>query len=108
MQNDRDDDRDDDRKAARQMRRAALDFGSVGIQFGVATALGYFIGAWLDRRWGTAPWLALTLALCGVASAFRDLIRLTRRAQREAEADVGPHVDPRRGDGEGSGEEKRR
>jgi|JI61114DRNA_FD_contig_21_7867505_length_519_multi_6_in_0_out_0_2 ATP synthase protein I len=80
-------DQDDDQKIARQMRRTAMDFGGVGLQFGVSTAIGYFFGAWLDRRWDTSPWLALTFTLLGVASAFRDLIRLTRRAQRAADAD---------------------
>lgn len=76
----------EDARAARQMRRAALDFGTVGIQFGIGAAIGYYLGAWLDDLWGTGPWLALSLALCGIASAFKELIRLTRRAAKQANA----------------------
>lgn len=28
---------------------------------------GFFLGRYLDARWGTKPWLTLGLMLCGVA-----------------------------------------
>lgn len=75
-----------DKEAAKQstraMQRTALDFSYVGIHFGVATAMGFFIGRWLDKMWGTEPWLAVGLALLGTASGFMELGRLVKRAKR--------------------------
>jgi len=74
--------REDAAKSARAMQRTALDFSYVGIHFGVATAIGYFIGRALDNTWGTTPWLAIGLALLGTASGFMELARIVKRAKR--------------------------
>ncbi len=58
-------------------------YSYVGIFFGVAVAIGYLGGHWLDRRWHTEPWLGLIGLLLGVAAGFRELYRLTRMALRE-------------------------
>ena len=60
-------------------------YSYVGIFFGVAIALGYFGGHWLDKRWKTDPWLGLVGLLLGVASGFRELYRLSKMALREEE-----------------------
>ena len=36
-----------------------------GLEFAVAILLGVFAGQWLDRRWGTSPWLVV-LGLYGL------------------------------------------
>jgi len=74
-----------DREDVRKMWARAADFGFIGIEFGIATAIGYFAGRWLDARFDTAPWLAMFLALCGIAAASMDLVRLVRRAREEDE-----------------------
>lgn len=73
----------EDRAEVQRMWQQAGKFGFIGIEFGVATAIGYFIGRWLDVKFGTGPWLSMTFALCGVAAASIDLVRMVRRAQRE-------------------------
>ncbi|MDX9719566.1 MAG: AtpZ/AtpI family protein [Myxococcota bacterium] len=78
-----------ERAERRRMWRQAGQFGSIGIEFVVATAIGFLAGRWLDRWWGTWPWMALFLTLCGIAAASRDLFLLARKAKREAEQD-GP------------------
>lgn len=65
---------------------------SLGIEMGLSVAIGWLAGSWLDKRLGTEPWLTMLLLLCGIAAAFRAVIRVGRQAQRamrrrEAEQD---------------------
>ena len=48
----------------------------------VAVGLGLLAGVWLDKKLGTAPYLALTMTLvgliAGIYEAVRILIKVTR------------------------------
>lgn len=77
-----------DREGRRQLYRA-LKQGSVGIEMGLSVAIGWLFGAWLDRRFETAPTLTLTFVLLGVAAAFRALYRIARQAARDTKEDSG-------------------
>jgi F0F1-type ATP synthase assembly protein I len=48
-----------------------------GIGFEMAVPAG--IGFWLDRLWGTAPWLVVVGACLGFAVAMFDIARLARQ-----------------------------
>jgi F0F1-type ATP synthase assembly protein I len=65
------------------MIQALSSYSYVGIFFGVAVCIGLFAGHWADRRWHTEPWLTLLGVLIGVASGFRELYRLSKKALRE-------------------------
>ena len=67
------------------MIQALSTYSYVGIFFGVAVCLGLFAGRWADHRWHTEPWLTLVGVLVGVASGFRELYRLSKKALREEE-----------------------
>lgn len=54
-----------------------------GTVMGVCVALGLAGGYWLDKKLGTAPWLALVGLLIGVAAAFRELLRAVRLSRRD-------------------------
>ena len=71
-------------RRTKQLRRARiwLDVSIIGIQFPVAIALGYFFGRWLDRLFGTDPWLMIIFSLCGIAAGFVNLFRITAQAGR--------------------------
>jgi ATP synthase protein I len=58
-----------------------LKFASVGIEMAVATFIGWGIGSWLDRQFGTDPWLMLVFLLLGVAAGFKGVFRAAREAQ---------------------------
>jgi ATP synthase protein I len=58
----------------------AAQFASVGIEMGIAVAIGAGIGYLLDSWLGTAPWLLLLFLLFGVAAGFKGLIDASRRA----------------------------
>ena len=51
----------------------------MGLSVGGGAAIGY----WLDGRYGTQPWLTLTMTLIGTVAAFRALFVLQRRFQRD-------------------------
>jgi ATP synthase protein I len=51
---------------------------TIAMQAVVPAALGY----WLDRWWGTAPWLVILGTVLGFACMLMDLIRLTQPPSR--------------------------
>jgi ATP synthase protein I len=54
-------------------RLAALS--SLGLMLPSSIAVGLFMGYFLDRLLGTAPWLLIIFTLLGVASGFLSLFR---------------------------------
>ena len=48
-----------------------------GIGFEMAVPAG--IGFWLDRLWGTSPWLVVVGACLGFAVAMLDIVKLARQ-----------------------------
>ncbi len=69
----------------RKLIHVMSTYSYIGIFFGVAVCIGLFAGRWADRRWHTEPWLTLTGTLIGLAAAFRELYRLSKKALKEEE-----------------------
>jgi F0F1-type ATP synthase assembly protein I len=46
-----------------------------GLQIGVGVTLGYLIGAWCDRKFGSAPWGLVIGVSLGLASGMYLLIK---------------------------------
>lgn len=68
----------------------AAAYASLGIEMGISIFIGWLAGDWLDAKLGTRPWLTLLLLLCGIAAAFRAVIRVGRQARRAlGEQDAG-------------------
>jgi ATP synthase protein I len=65
----------------------ALSASSVGLELGLAVAIGLLIGWWLDQHFGTAPWLMLLWLALGLGAGFRGVFRAVRQADRAAEAE---------------------
>ncbi|MHB8844980.1 MAG: AtpZ/AtpI family protein [Nitrospirota bacterium] len=63
----------------RKLLRVLGALSTVGITLVVATVIGYYIGHYLDGRYGTTPWLTLAFLLLGVAAGFKNLYDQTRR-----------------------------
>ena len=55
-------------------RSAGPLFGS-GIQLAAAVAVFFFIGRWLDDKFGTSPWLMLTGAVVGAGGGMYKFIK---------------------------------
>ncbi|MDF1501431.1 AtpZ/AtpI family protein [Roseisolibacter sp. H3M3-2] len=69
-----------------------LAFAGLGFQFAVALVGSYYLGQWLDRRFGTAPVFLLACMLLGAGGSFYVMYTQLMRAQRRAD-------DARRRDG---------
>lgn len=52
---------------------------TVGITMVVATVIGYFAGVFLDRFFGTGPWLMITFLLLGIAAGFKNLYEQSKK-----------------------------
>ena len=54
---------------------------TVGINFVATTLVGFAIGHWiLDKYFGTGPWFAIIFMLLGIASGFKYLFKLAKKA----------------------------
>jgi ATP synthase protein I len=73
----------EDKTEARQMWQKAARVGVVGLEMGIAVAIGFFGGAWLDGRFGTAPYLGLVGLVVGVGAAGKALWDTARKLSRD-------------------------
>ncbi|MGK2945175.1 MAG: AtpZ/AtpI family protein [Desulfuromonadales bacterium] len=71
----------------RQLMKSLSFLSSIGISMVAASFIGLFIGYYLDKWLGTTPWMTLIWLGVGIASGFRNIFILTRRAMREQEKD---------------------
>lgn len=58
---------------------------ALGIEMGLAIAIGTALGIFLDLYFKTSPWLTLFFLFCGIAAAFRSLFSLTKRIDKNRE-----------------------
>jgi ATP synthase protein I len=56
---------------------------SIAFVFPAALLVGYLIGAWLDSKLGTTPWLSLLFIGLGFVAALKELFRELKRLNRE-------------------------
>lgn len=83
------------------MWRIAGTTGAVGIEIAVAIAIGYLGGNYLDRKFGTHPWLSYAGLVIGLAAAVKALMRVARAYKRDQGVD-GPENKPEnKNDGRG-------
>jgi len=61
-------------------------YGSVGFELIGSIAVGYYLGRWLDGKFGT-HWIAFVGFLLGVYTGFRALFRVAKTMQRDIERD---------------------
>lgn len=68
-------------KAARRLAEAA----SIGIAFPLSLAIGYVWGLWMDKVFGTEPYLTYLFSAFGVIAGFVNAVRVALRLSREDE-----------------------
>ncbi|HVT46015.1 MAG TPA: AtpZ/AtpI family protein [Thermoanaerobaculia bacterium] len=56
--------------------RQLLEASAIGLMFPIAIAIGFGWGFWMDRLFGTWPWLTVIFTAFGVAAAFVNLFRM--------------------------------
>jgi ATP synthase protein I len=70
-------------------------YGSVGFELLASIAVGYYLGHWLDGRFGTR-WIGFVGFLVGCYAGFRALFRTAKEMQRDIEREerLDRGVDP--------------
>lgn len=61
--------------------RRYLRLSTLGIELGLLVMIGLVGGQWLDKTFGTAPWLLLAGMLFGLAAGFRTIYRALKSLQ---------------------------
>ena len=56
---------------------------SAGFTMAASVLFGYYAGTWLDRYFGTQPWLTLIMFLLGTAAGLKSLYNLAFPKKRE-------------------------
>ena len=67
----------------KQMWRLAGRYSAVGLEFGIAIAVGYFLGDWGDRQLDTAPYLMILGVVVGAGAGMKALLRVARKVNLE-------------------------
>ncbi len=73
----------------RKLLRLVGVLSTVGIAMVAATVIGFYLGRWLDRFFGTNPWLTVVFLLLGIAAGFRNLYQTARHAQQTMNEEDG-------------------
>jgi ATP synthase protein I len=68
-----------DEKPRRPDLRRLAELSSIGLILPSSIAVGLFLGYFLDRWLGTAPWLLLSLTVLGIVSGLLGLFRALRK-----------------------------
>jgi hypothetical protein len=63
------------------MARGIGAFTVIPMMMAVGPVLGYFLGAWLESKFGHAPWLSFGCVILGAAASVRQIILILRRAR---------------------------
>lgn len=63
--------------------RSPLALAGMGLELAVTVILIAAVGHWLDRLWGTKPWLAVLGAGLGMTVAMVNLVRKVRPGGKE-------------------------
>jgi F0F1-type ATP synthase assembly protein I len=58
----------------------------LGLQFLVSILLFLYVGQWLDRKLGTAPWFLIIGVFTGAGLSFYNMYRILARMQAADEA----------------------
>ena len=65
---------------------SASEFAGVGLQLAACIIGGLYLGQYLDRRFGTAPWLLFTGVFGGFCLGFYSMYRKLMAAQAREDA----------------------
>ncbi|MCZ7583853.1 MAG: AtpZ/AtpI family protein [Deltaproteobacteria bacterium] len=68
-------------RPSRSFSRTAAAFSAVGLEMGIAVAIGYLGGRWIDGRFDTAPVFSLLGLFFGLGAAFKAVWRVYTKAK---------------------------
>ena len=64
----------------------AAAFAGLGLQFVLSIIVFLYLGQWVDRKFGTAPWFLLVGVFLGAGSSFYGMYRKLTAAQAREDA----------------------
>lgn len=65
---------------------SASEFAGVGLQFALSIIGGLYLGQWLDRKLGSAPWFLIIGVFLGAGLSFYSMYRKLMAAQARDDA----------------------
>ncbi len=68
--------------------RRLSELASLGLILPSSIAVGLFIGYFLDRWLGTAPWLLLSFTVLGIVSGLLSLFRALKKQMKDEPPDA--------------------
>ena len=68
-------DRHDDRTPSPRRTQGAGSYAAHGLQFALSVIIFLYLGQWLDRKLGTAPWMLLACVFLGAGGSFYSIYR---------------------------------
>lgn len=77
-------------KESARLRTEYARFAGLGLQFAATFLVFGALGWWLDRRWGTGPWLMTAGILLGATGAFWSLLHRVQPPAPETPPTDGP------------------
>jgi ATP synthase protein I len=69
-------------KNQRKFYKRAFRYSAIGLEMGLSVAIGVTVGYYLDRYFGTRPWLTLIFLFIGLTAGFRSLYRLIKEIEK--------------------------
>ena len=69
------------KKGTKDAIRLLAVASTMGMSLVLATVLGLAAGYYLDRYFGTKPWLTIVFLVLGIIAGFKNIYVITRRVQ---------------------------
>lgn len=69
------------RETYRTLRQLAY-YSSIGLSMALAIFIGLAVGVYLDRKWGSSPWMTLIFLVLGIAAGYKNLGLAIRKSRK--------------------------
>ena len=63
--------------------KLALYASTLGIEIALSIGIGLYAGYWLDKKYGTEPWLMLLFFFFGIGAAIKAVIRFIKQVEEK-------------------------
>jgi F0F1-type ATP synthase assembly protein I len=77
------------KKDLSNLLQSVSHIGSFGLTMGACILVGYYLGSYIDGKFGTAPWFMVILVLLFMVGAFIKFVQETRDASDKQAGEKG-------------------
>ena len=57
-------------------------FSTIGLSVALAIFIGLAVGLWLDKKFGTHPWLMIIFLILGIVAGYRNIGLAIRKSSK--------------------------